>query len=65
VIYTGLTVEDGGKVYQLHDPAHRQRYAKFLKPKHRERFARDFFRAIIQSRGVSEMVQQNVAKHPG
>jgi len=49
VIYTGLTVEAGDKVYRLDDPAHRQRYAKFLNTKQKEKFAKGFLRAIIKA----------------
>lgn len=49
VIRTGITVKSGGRVYCLDDPAHRQRYAKYLKPKQKEKFAKDYLREILKA----------------
>jgi hypothetical protein len=48
VILTGLTVKDGRRVYHLDNPAHRQRYVKFLNPKQKAKFAKAFLREIIK-----------------
>lgn len=49
VIRTGITVKSGGCVYCLDVPAHRQRYAKYLKPKQKEKFAREYLREILKA----------------
>jgi hypothetical protein len=49
VILTGLTVKDGARVYYLDNPAHRQRYVKFLNSKQKAKFAKDFLRAITKA----------------
>jgi hypothetical protein len=50
IIRTGRTIKDGKRVvYDLDNPAHRQRYAKYMNPKEKARFARDYLRAIVEA----------------
>jgi hypothetical protein len=49
VIRTGITVKSGGSVYCLDNPAHRQRYARYLKPRQKEKFAKDYLGEILKA----------------
>jgi hypothetical protein len=50
MICTGIHVQSGRQTIYLDDPKARQRYAKDMKPKQREEFAKFYLRKVFEAK---------------
>jgi hypothetical protein len=50
MIRTGIYVKEGNKTFYLDDPKDRQRYAKYMTPKQKERFAKSYVRYVLKAK---------------
>jgi hypothetical protein len=53
MICTGMTVGSGNRAICLDDPKARQRYAKDMTPKQREKFAKFYVRKVLKAKEYS------------
>jgi hypothetical protein len=50
MICTGIYVKSGSRTIYLDDPKARQRYAKDMTPKQREKFAKFYARKVLEAK---------------
>jgi len=63
MICTGLAAKtDSGKALNLDDPKDRQRYVKYMSPKQREEFAKDYLRKLLQAKEQELWFKRMVSK---
>jgi hypothetical protein len=62
VIRTGVYHRNGGRRLYWDDPKDRQRYARYLKPKQREKFAMDYTRQVLEAREKARWYRKALKK---
>ena len=62
MICNGLTVKSGTQTIYLDDPKARQRYAKDMTPKQREKFAKFYVRKVLKAKEYSLWLNRMLKK---